>query len=202
MGGNVSYTQNVLICGIEGSGKSLFLKKIVELKKKNVENNKLEATLGYNYVYVEYANQNYHIWDLGGDSLSRQYWCSFYRNLEVNILIYMINVYDPEEKKIEAVKEFILLANEEELKLTQFFIIFNIKIGDSSKKMIFTDNDMKEATNTVDSIFAMIRNCQVQDLDNRVSYHICDVSKIKQGELSTTRLLNKCFLVPDEGENN
>lgn len=199
MGSSMSLSsQNVLICGLEKSGKTLFLKKILELKKKKSEGNILESTYGYNYVTLEYGNQNYHVWDLGGDSVSRRYWSSFYRNIQVNIVIFLINLYDKEEKQMEAIKEFLYLVNEEELKHSKFFIILNMKIDDKEKKIIFTDNDMKEAMQTVDYLFSIIKECQVHDLDNRVSYFIADVSKIKQGELSTTKMLNKCFLIPED----
>ena len=198
MGGTISFNQqSMLLCGLEGSGKSLFLKKLMELNKKNQDLIPISTTFGYNYICFEYTNQKYHIWDLGGDSISRQFWPSFYRNIQVNIILYFINIYETEEKQIASIKEFLYLVNEEELKMTKFFIIFNLKLENSNKNT-FSDCDLKEANQKVDYIFSIIHDSQVHDIDNRVSHFIVDISKIKQGELSTTRLLNNCFMIPEE----
>jgi GTPase SAR1 family protein len=185
-----------IIVGNEKAGKSLFLKKILELKKKEKETFGLEPTLGFNYVTIEYSNQSYHIWEFGGDPVSRSYWPSFYRNLSVNIVIYIINVFDTDNHQT-SIKEFLYLVNEEELKIAKFSIIFNIKLEDR-KKLNFTEQDLEEVKLKVDKLLTLIQESPIHDYDNRVSHFICDISKLKEGEFNTMKMLNKCLLVKEK----
>ena len=188
-------TQLVLLLGLEKSGKSLFLKKILELKKRDSEDIQLEATIGFNYIQVD-QGAKYDIWELGGDAISRSYWPTFYRNLKAYIVIFFINVYD-KATHWAALKELIILINEEELKAAKFFIIFNIKIDDDDKKLSFNDNDMKEVLETVESLLYYLKECPIHDYDNRVTHFITDISKMKEGEHMTSTIISRCFMTKE-----
>lgn len=195
MGNTHSDTSLVaIVVGLERSGKSLLLKKLLELKKKEKEIGNLEPTLGFNYITLDYSNQSYHIWELGGDSVSKSYWPSFYRALSINIVLYIINIYDVDNYLV-SIKDFVQLVNEEELKIAKFYIIFNIKIEDRKKTTVV---DMKDVELKVDYLLALIQESPIHDYDNRVSHFVCDISKLKEGEFNTTKMLNKCLMVKEK----
>ena len=186
-------SQQILLVGLEGSGKSLFLKKLIELKKKDTEESSLEQTIGYNYTSINYNNTTFEIWDLGGDPTTRKYWPTFYQNLKFTIVIFMINVFDT-NSHIASLKELLTLINQEELKQARFFIVFNL-VSDESKKLTFNDpNTQKEHREVVDSLLIDLRECPVHDYETRVFWDIIDVSKMKDGENKTTELLTKALL--------
>lgn len=191
----------LLVFGLEKSGKSLFIKKLLELKKKEKELVPLEPTLGFNYVTLDYLGSNYHIWEVGGDVISRSYWQTFYRNLNVNVVIYIININDTDNHHL-ALKEFLILVNEEELKMSKFIIIFNLKIDSKIKRLNFTDQDKQEVKTRVEELIIQLKESPIHDYDNRVNYFIFDISKIKEGEHITTEMLNKCFLIKEKDINN
>ena len=197
---NSNLTYTAIIVGLEKAGKSLLLKKILELKKKEKELINIEPTLGFNYVNIDFSNQFYYIWDLGGDSVSRSFWPTFYRSISVNIVIYVFNLYD-KDNYITAVKEFVKLANEEELKSSSFFLIFNLIINEN-KRLSFNDNDMADINLKVDYILSLIRETPIHEFDNRTTYFVCNISKLKEGEFNTMKMLNKCLLVKEKDNNN
>lgn len=186
-------SQQVLLVGLEKSGKSHFLKKLLDLKKKEVEDSYLEPTVGYNFVSINYNDTSFDIWDLGGDATSRYFWSTFYRNLKFTIVIYMINLYDTNSHN-QTLKELLTLINQEELKQARFFIIFNL-ITDESKKLTFNDPAiMKENREIAEDLLSSLRECPVHDYDTRVFWDIIDISKMKEGENKTTELLAKCLI--------
>ena len=194
--GSKGESQQILLLGLSGSGKSLFLKKLLELKKE-IRENLIESTVGYNFVSLEYFYNKFHIWDLGGDSITRSYWSTFYRNLRFNIVIYFINLYD-DSSYMTMMKELIILLNEEELKQARFFILFNIK-PDENKKLISNDETtQREQREKIEVILADLRECPIHEYETRVKWGSIDVSKMKDGENNTVELLAKCLF----GNNN
>lgn len=192
----VSYSkkrQNVLLLGLEKSGKTTFLKKILEFDQStnNDLSNKIESTISYNYCLKTINDQEYDIWDLSGSSLFVPFWCSFYRNLSVDCVLYFINILDSYENILNSLKQFIHVVNEEELKFNKFYIIFNVIIDNN--KLNYKEEEIKSK---VESYMSIIRNSQVHDIDNRVFYFIFDISKIKKGETNTNNLLKKCLNLP------
>jgi hypothetical protein len=185
-------SQQVLLVGLEQSGKSLFLKKLIELKKAEAEETVLEPTNGYNYVTFNYSNTTFDIWDLGGDSVSRSYWPTFYRNLKYTIVVYFVSVFD-KNNHVQALKDLLVLVNQEELKTAKFFIIFNI-ILDDLQKMAMQDQATKEASEIAESLINSLKECPIHDYDTRVQWKVFDVSKMKEGENNTTDMLSKCLL--------
>lgn len=169
----------------------------MELKKKERELTNLESTIGFNYIMTDYQNQSFHIWELGGDYVSRTQWPTLYRTVSVNMVIYVINVYDEVSHQI-GIKEFLKLINEEELKVARFILLFNIKIDDNNKRIMFNDQDMNDIKLIVDSFMVQLQDSPIHDYDNRVSYFIFDISKLKEGEFNSMRLLNKCFMIKEK----
>ncbi len=181
--------QQVLIVGLERSGKSLFLKKLMDMKKQESEDFSIQTTLGYNYVTIDYHDITFDVWELGGDFVSRQFWPSFYRNLKFSIVIFMINLFDNDHN--ETLKELLILVNQEELKQARFFIIFNL-LSDETKKISFNDPSIiKENRETAENLLADLRECPIHDYDSRIYWDIIDISKMKAGENKTDELLKK-----------
>lgn len=198
MGNNNSKAvSTIVILGLEKAGKSLFMKKILELKKKEKEITKLEPTLGFNYITYDFLNIVYHIWELGGDNLTRTYWSTFYRSLAVNMVVYIVNIFDEQNYPL-AIKEFIKLVNEEELKIAKFTLIFNIKIDDKNKRITFSEQDMNEVKLKVEYFLLQIQESPLHDFDNRVNHFIFDITKLKDGEYNSMRMLSKCFMIEKE----
>lgn len=195
----VSYNKkrlNVLLLGLEKSGKSTFLQKLLEFDQSsnNDSSNKIESTVSYNYCFKCIEEQEYDIWDVSGSSIFVPFWCSFYRNLSIDCVLYFINILDNHDNIVNSIKTFIHVVNEEELKFNKFYIIFNVII--ENKKHNYSEEDLKEIMRKVESYMSIIRNSQVHDIDNRVFYFVFDISKIKKGETNTTNLLKKCLNLP------
>lgn len=195
MGGNLSLidSQQILVVGLEGSGKSLFVKKLIDFKKKEIENVDLNSTVGYNYIQVSYGMSTFDIWELGGDVISRAYWATFYQNLKFNIVVYVINIYDRDSHAV-SLKELLTLVNQEELKAARFFILFNIKLDERLKLSYQEATLIKECKDVAEGLLADLRECSIHDYDTRVFWDIIDISKIKDGENKTKELLSKCLL--------
>ncbi len=185
-------SQQVLVVGLEGSGKSMFVKKLIDLKKLEIETVDLQSTVGYNYITINYSDKQFDIWDLGGDAISRMYWPTFYQNLKFTTVVYIINIFDF-ESHATTLKELLILVNQEELKDARFFIVFNVKV-DERKKLSSNDSVLaKECRETAESLLSDMRECPIHEYETRVFSDIIDVSKIKDGENKTKELLTKCL---------
>jgi GTPase SAR1 family protein len=192
--------QQVLLVGLEKSGKTAFLKKLKDIRdKKGANESKLESTednlnlgpKGFNLLEINNLNEgSYEIWDLGGDATTRQYWPTFYRKIQFNIVIFFIDLFN-EKSHLSALKELLILVNEEELKLARFFIIFNL-ICDDQKKLVYNDK-LNEWKLLAESKMEELRECPIHDYESRVSWEIFDISNLKDGENKTNDLLGKCL---------
>jgi GTPase SAR1 family protein len=192
MGGKVD-SQQVLIVGLEKSGKSLFLKKLNQIKKNDTEEANLKPTIGYNFITISYNDTHFDVWDLGGDPTSRSFWSTFYRNLKFTIVVYIINLFDS-NSHLASLRELLILINQEELKQARFFIIFNLS-SDEAKKITFNDpNVIKENREIAEDLLTGLRECPIHDYDTRVFWDIIDISKMKAGENKTDELLRKCLI--------
>ena len=187
-----------LVAGLQRSGKTLFIKKLCEMTNKELADSEMDQTIGYNLINFKYHDYTFDIWEIGGDSVSRTYWPTFYRNLKIDILVYMINLYDIKSHQ-ESLKELLILINEEELKTAKFVVIFNSIIIDITKVNNDEENVEKEIS---DSLLNFLRECPIHDYDNRVISSIFDVSKMKDGENKTLDLLKEIFSVQGKNANN
>jgi GTPase SAR1 family protein len=177
-------TQQVLLVGLEKTGKTLFLKKMLESNKEKEETN-IDNTIGYNYVDFCYESTNFNIWDLGGDQITKSFWPTFYRNLKYTSVIYFINVTD-KSSHMSALKELLILLNQEELKDAKFFVIFNVFLGNQ----ILDETLIKEYREKGESIMKTLGECPIHDYDTRVDWEVVDVKKSNL----TKDLLNKCLV--------
>ena len=66
MNGSVKANE-VLLLGQEHKGKSTFLQRIVETSNESKEEIQIDQTTGINFVTFHINNNNFDIWDLGGD---------------------------------------------------------------------------------------------------------------------------------------
>ena len=190
-----------LVAGLQRSGKTLFIKKLCEMGKNNeaIECD-IDQTIGFNLINYKYLDvYSFDIWEMGGDSVSRTYWPTFYRNLKIDIIVFMINLYDLKSHQ-ESLKELLVLINEEELKGAKFVVIFNCISKDTLiKNSSDSENEQKEIA---DSLVNFLRECPIHDYDNRVISSIFDVSKMKGGENNTIDLLKEIFSVQGKNANN
>jgi GTPase SAR1 family protein len=185
-------TKQLLIVGMEKAGKSLFLKKLLDLKKSDPDSTiSLEHTTAYNYITYNYSrNKNFNIWELGGDKISRSYWPTYYRNLKFTKVIFIIDIFD-KSQHIEAIRELLLMINEEELKEAKFFIIFNIIAVD---KLTLVDSEVKEIQEIANNMMSDLKNALVHNFDTRVEWTVFDISKMKEGENKTVEMMSNIFL--------
>jgi GTPase SAR1 family protein len=192
--------QQVLLLGLEKSGKTAFLKKLKDIKdKKGSNESKLDLgednndvdPKGFNLLEINNLNEgSYEIWDLGGDATTRQYWSTFYRKIQFNIVIFFIDLFN-EKSHISALKELLILVNEEELKFARFFIIFNL-ICDEKNKLLFNEK-YNEWKLLAESKMEELRECPIHDYESRVDWGLFDISNLKDGENKTNELLGKCL---------
>jgi GTPase SAR1 family protein len=132
-------SRHVMICGLEASGKTTLFNLLVygqpqELKNKpdiildtHKEGAKEKETLGFNFEYAE-PNQTANcigFWDLGGKDTIRAIWPSFYKNIQISGLIFVVNANDEDDRIIEARMELQKLLNEEELRSSVLYVVFN-----------------------------------------------------------------------------
>ena len=198
MGGtnsNLNKSQ-ILVLGLQRSGKTFFLKKLLEIEKKELGDPDIEQTIGYNLISIKFSQHNFDIWELGGDSVSRSFWPTFYRNLKIDVVVFMFNVFETRTHQ-EALKEILILANEEELKSCKIFIVFNL-MANEQKKIANDENEMTEVKETVDTLMDYLRECPIHDFESRILYTIFDISKMKDGENKTVDMLKEIFFVSDK----
>jgi GTPase SAR1 family protein len=193
-------SQQILIVGLEKSGKSLFLKKLVEMKRKQTDDVNIETTIGYNYVNIIYSGVSCDVWDLGGDPISKSYWPTFYRNLKFSTVLFIIDIFSRDTLNL-ALKELLTLLNEEELKQARFFIIFNV-LEDNTQKNLLSDLDKKEVNELCNDLINTLKECPIHDYETRVFNYILDISKMKEGETKTEDLLYNCLNIKTKDKNN
>lgn len=139
--------KQVLICGLDSAGKTTLFKLLVYgFQKEKAENpyqelNKLndEPTFGFNFEYAEKDQaQSIGFWDLGGKDSIRAIWPSFYKNIAIGGIIFVVDSNDSDDRINEARMELLKLLNEEELRSAVVYVVFNDVIKN-------TDNDEKES---------------------------------------------------------
>lgn len=190
MGGinsNDSRNSQILVVGFERSGKSLLLKKLIEMKTPDLEGGTLESTKAFDYVRIKVGNTFYDFWELGGSDISRMYWPTFYQNLKFGFVFYMINIFDFSSHN-NSLRELSILANEEELKQAKFIIIFNMILDE--KNIQNNEAKIKYATEIRDGLITVLRESPIHDYDTRISSILIDISKLKEKETKTEEFLN------------
>lgn len=172
-------SQQVLIVGPQRSGKTLLFKRFLN-KKKELDKTDIESTLGFNHSSTKYENIQFDLWDLGGDPLSKSYWPTFYRNLRFTLVIFLINIVDESSFPL-ALKELLILLNEEELKQAKFFILFNLAMDDDAK--IKLGEKMKtEYKDKMEELINYMKESNVHEFESRVNWDLVDIAKMSDGD--------------------
>ncbi len=187
MNSKLGKNSQILVLGFENSGKTLLLKKLMDLKSSEIEENMIESTKAFDYVRIKVYNNSFDFWELGGSEISRIYWPTFYRNIKFGTVFYIINLLDI-NSHTNTLKELIVLANEEELKDAKFIIIFNLIFD--GKSNLNNENSWKYFNELKDNIMDTLQECPIQDYELRFSHIIIDISKIKDKELKTVEFTN------------
>jgi len=185
-------TRQILVLGLAGAGKSFLLKKLLDLNmdEKDIKEVQLESTLGFNQIKIDYLSKELTLWDIGGDQITRMYWATFYRNIKVDKVIFIINLCD-EENNNNSLKELLNCINEEELKAAKFFVLFNYILEDKDQKK----HNAKETKFKEDKelLIEDLKENLIYDMENRLEFDLFDISKLKQGEIKSIELMNKMF---------
>ena len=114
----------VLLLGQEHTGKSTFLQRIVETSNESKEEIQIDQTAGINFVTFHINNNNFDIWDLGGDVVSQRFWRTFYQLIKIDIIVYFIGI-TKEETYEKALHDLLKILNEDTLKQSRIFLVFN-----------------------------------------------------------------------------
>ena len=181
-------SQQVLIVGPKKSGKTLLFKRFID-RKKDPDKINIETTLGFNHTTTKYENVTFDLWDLGGDPLTKSYWPTFYRNLRFTLVIFVINIADESTFSV-ALKDLLIILNEEELKQARFFILFNTAVDDEFKIKL-GENLKNEFKDKSDELITYLKESNVHEFESRVNWDILDVSKISDADCD---FLRKCFI--------
>lgn len=159
-GGNTNaLPKQVLMVGLEGSGKTKYLYETYAYKWNQKDAN----TKGFNYEIIENEGGKIGIWDIGGNEFMIRYWSYFYQNILLNGVIYMMDARsDILVNKLEESKKFKecvldekiinFLINEEELKDLPFAICFNTDGGNDADIQNFLLHPFTQVVELVNTI--------------------------------------------------
>ena len=174
----------VLILGLEQSGKSTLLKRIVDAARATREEFQIETTNGFNYVNRTLSNGNvFNIWDLGGDKVNKDFWPIFYRTLNVKLIIYVIELTE-QDTMLSSLQNLVILMNEESLKESKFYIIFNCIMPNNQD---FKESDFKKK---VELIISRIKEYPIFRFNERLRYLIIDIKKSTFSDSQIDSILN------------
>ena len=174
----------VLILGLEQSGKSTLLKRIVDAARATREEFQIETTNGFNYVNRTINNGNvFNIWDLGGDKVNKDFWPIFYRTLNVKLIIYVIELTE-QETILTSLQDLVILMNEESLKESKFYIIFNCIMPNNQD---FKESDFKKK---VELIISRVKEYPIFRFNERLKYLIIDIKKSTFSDSQIDSILN------------
>ena len=174
----------VLILGLEQTGKSTLLKRIVDAARATREEFQIETTNGFNYVNRTLSNGNvFNIWDLGGDKVNKDFWPIFYRTLNVKLVIYVIELTE-QETILTSLQDLVILMNEESLKESKFYIIFNCIMPNNQD---FKESDFKKK---VELIISRIKEYPIFRFNERLRYLIIDIKKSTFSDSQIDSILN------------
>ena len=174
----------VLILGLEQTGKSTLLKRIVDAARATREEFQIETTNGFNYVNRTLSNGNvFNIWDLGGDKVNKDFWPIFYRTLNVKLIIYVIELTE-QDTMLSSLQNLVILMNEESLKESKFYIIFNCIMPNNQD---FKESDFKKK---VELIISRVKEYPIFRFNERLKYLIIDIKKSTFSDSQIDSILN------------
>lgn len=120
---------NIILLGLESSGKTFFLysrvKQFIEIGGEI----KTRPTEAFNYEELMFDSTEIAIWDLPGKESLRTYWPIYYRNISFDGIIYFID-YDNKTTLDESIKVLQELVFKEEFSDCSVMIFVNKGIED------------------------------------------------------------------------
>lgn len=122
--------KQVLLCGLDESGKTTLLYTEYGMHPEEFHT---EPTLGFNFETVSVQRQKVGVFDVGGQDAVRYLWPTFYRKIQFDGLIFIIDALD-DKRFFEAKQEFHKLVNEEELRNVVFCVLYNYKDFDEEEE--------------------------------------------------------------------
>lgn len=136
-----SFERNILFMGLANAGSTQLLYSLKLLRSPDMS---FKPSNGFNYEAIDCINnesttQRYklHIFDLPGNENLRCVWEHFYRNMNVDVMCFIVDASDRSAAKLEEVKRtFSMLCNEETLKPAAKLIVLNQKKNSTKGKFI------------------------------------------------------------------
>ena len=179
-----SGANQVLLLGLEKTGKTTFLKQITETYTKEHKDVQLESTTGINFVSLEIHNTSYDFWDIGGDPISISFWPTLYRTIKVDRVLFFIDLSD-QSTYSSSIRQLLKVINEEELKHASFFLIFNVTNDNEKPERNEINKKKKELYEE------KLKTLPLMNYESRVNSEILDVAQTKY----TDQFLKQCFKV-------
>jgi len=171
-------TKQFLLVGPEGSGKTafLYLLKIAQWNKNDFikDAQKIKDDYGYHYEEFTKGPWPYGIWDIPGSDYVRPFIGAFYRYLQMDAVLYMVDANELvtlDYDQLECIRtHFHYLLHEDELRSCSFTIIANTKGENTSHTP-----DKEE----VSELFGLPHELRPQDR-SRVICTVFDAGKINE----------------------
>lgn len=181
----------VLILGLQGSGKTTLLKKCFDYyyqKNEEIHDNSTEA---FNMISLKLNSNSIDIWELGGNNMSKSLWKAYYRALNVSLVIFVVDVRDP-DSMMDALREFLVVVNEEQLKRADFLVLFNCFL----ERYEILDLDNNKYKNNIDEFRSELENMPIYRYEDRVSFLTKDLVK----DSFTEQVMLDCFAALFKGK--
>lgn len=152
-------SKHVMICGLDGAGKTTLFNLLIQGQPQEPKLNGLlgstnkkiaseTETLGFNFDYSDphQAASCIGFWDLGGKDSIRAIWSSFYMNIRVSGIIFVVDANDDEDRIVDARMELQKLLNEEELRTAVLYVVFNDKANsEDNENKANEDNPIRKS---------------------------------------------------------
>lgn len=133
MGGTIQ--SRILILGLDGSGKTTFLNKVMEPKKDIA----VEPTESYTQNDVKFKGIKFNVWDVSGKASVRSLWASYYKQGGIDAIIWVVDASDKERVE-ESKKVLQQQLRDPELSGKMLFVISN----KSDAKDALTSDDVEK----------------------------------------------------------
>jgi hypothetical protein len=137
--GGLSDRPQIVIFGLDGSGKTLLLYKLclgedwadkdvtfalVQMRQLAADGTTLDP--GFHVEDLTILKGCY-VWDIPGTPAMMQIWPTFYRTIKYHAVIYVVNSEEKEERISLARQQLHYLMNEDDLRLSCFVVIINFR---------------------------------------------------------------------------
>mmetsp|Transcript_2854 Transcript_2854/g.4075 ORF Transcript_2854/g.4075 Transcript_2854/m.4075 type:complete len:231 (-) Transcript_2854:324-1016(-) len=159
---NVVPDRKILILGLTGAGKTTILMKI-----KGEENVIIEPTEGYNVIAMEYDNQNFNFWDLGGGK-TRELWPHYY--METSGIIFVVDGKSLGNSFITEVEELGKILEHKSLLDCQYILVLLNKQDMAMKKLTqnlrVKGSTLQKFCNAFVKIGTVLEESEVQHIDD------------------------------------